>query len=77
MNVTILSTTMVYVKWEKPKRFYKMIDKYTIEFWSKSGEIYGKRETGGGDYEVGLVLLDFSLTVKVAPHECVIRTSQP
>ena len=47
---------MVYVKWEKPKRFYKMIDKYTIEFWSKSGEIYGKRETGGGDYEVGYVL---------------------
>ena len=23
------------------------------------------------------VLLDFSLTVKAAPHECVIRTSQP
>ena len=23
------------------------------------------------------VLLDFSLTVKEAPHECVIRTSQP
>ena len=24
-----------------------------------------------------VVLLDFSLTVKAAPHECVIRTSQP
>ena len=24
-----------------------------------------------------LVLLDFSLTVKAAPHECVIRTGQP
>ena len=24
-----------------------------------------------------IVLLDFSLTVKSAPHECVIRTSQP
>ena len=24
-----------------------------------------------------LVSLDFSLTVKAAPHECVIRTSQP
>ena len=24
-----------------------------------------------------IVLLDFSLTVKAAPHECVIRTSQP
>ena len=23
------------------------------------------------------VLLDFSVTVKAAPHECVIRTSQP
>ena len=23
------------------------------------------------------VLLDFALTVKAAPHECVIRTSQP
>ena len=23
-----------------------------------------------------MVLLDFSLTVKAAPHECVIRTSQ-
>ena len=29
----------------------------------------------GIDYK--LVLLDFSLTVKAAPHECVIRTSQP
>ena len=28
---------------------------------------------------VGLrpALLDFSLTVKAAPHECIIRTSQP
>ena len=24
-----------------------------------------------------MVLLDFSLTVKAAPHECLIRTSQP
>ena len=24
-----------------------------------------------------LVLLDFSFTVKAAPHECVIRTGQP
>ena len=24
-----------------------------------------------------MVLLDFSLTIKAAPHECVIRTSQP
>ena len=24
-----------------------------------------------------MLLLDFSLTVKAAPHECVIRTSQP
>ena len=24
-----------------------------------------------------LLLLDFSLTVKAAPHECVIRTGQP
>ena len=24
-----------------------------------------------------LILLDFSLTVQAAPHECVIRTSQP
>ena len=24
-----------------------------------------------------IILLDFSLTVKAAPHECVIRTSQP
>ena len=23
------------------------------------------------------LLLDFSLTVKAAPHECVIRTNQP
>ena len=27
--------------------------------------------------EVCIVLLDFSLTVKAAPHECVIRTIQP
>ena len=26
---------------------------------------------------VRLVLFDFSLTVKAAPHECVVRTSQP
>ena len=25
----------------------------------------------------GQILLDFSLTVEAAPHECVIRTSQP
>ena len=24
-----------------------------------------------------MVFFDFSLTVKAAPHECVIRTSQP
>ena len=24
-----------------------------------------------------VVLLDFSLTAKAVPHECVIRTSQP
>ena len=23
------------------------------------------------------ILFDFSLTVKVAPHECVVRTGQP
>ena len=28
-------------------------------------------------YFIQVVLLDFSLTVKAAPHECVIRTSQP
>ena len=28
-------------------------------------------------YNVNRILLDFSLTVKAAPHECVIRTSQP
>ena len=28
-------------------------------------------------YENIRVLLDFSLTVKAAPHECVIRTGQP
>ena len=26
---------------------------------------------------VRAILLDFSLTVKAAPHKCVIRTSQP
>ena len=26
---------------------------------------------------VSLLLLDFSLTGKAAPHECVIRTSKP
>ena len=30
-----------------------------------------------GIWCVSGVLLDFSLTVKAAPHECVIRTSQP
>ena len=27
-------------------------------------------------YQLHFVLLDFSLTVKAAPHECVISTSQ-
>ena len=26
---------------------------------------------------VRIIFFDFSLTVKVAPHECVIRTGQP
>ena len=26
---------------------------------------------------LGVVFFDFSLTVKAAPHECVIRTGQP
>ena len=28
-------------------------------------------------YDLHILLLDFSLTVKAAPHECEIRTSQP
>ena len=28
-------------------------------------------------YATHQLLLDFSLNVKAAPHECVIRTSQP
>ena len=28
-------------------------------------------------YMYALVLLDFLVTVKAAPHECVIRTGQP
>ena len=31
----------------------------------------------GKIYAYPFVLLDISLTVKAAPHECVIRTSQP
>ena len=34
------------------------------------------RFTLGNQYTAH-VLLDFSLTVKAAPHECVIRTGQP
>ena len=29
------------------------------------------------DVPVFVVFLDFTLTVKAAPHECVIRTGQP
>ena len=36
--------------------------------------VYGKQKK---NHLPILVLLDFSLTVKAAPHECVIRTSQP
>ena len=32
---------------------------------------------GALEFSLLHVLLDFSLTVKAAPHECVIRTSQP
>ena len=28
-------------------------------------------------YVLPNILLDFSLTIKAAPHKCVIRTSQP
>ena len=40
----------------------------------------GENGEGNSRFLVGApseVLLDFSLTVKAAPHECVIRTSQP
>ena len=48
---------MVYVQWEKPKKFYKMIDMYVIRYWSKSGEIFGERQAGGGDLEVIMVFI--------------------
>ena len=41
-------------------------------FFYKSHLIFGCSEP---NYAV--VLLDFSLTVKAAPHKCEIRTSQP
>ena len=32
---------------------------------------------GNSTFEAQCLLLEFSLTVKAAPHECVIRTGQP
>ena len=40
----------------------------------QSGFTYFARDS---KYSCFLLLLDFTLTVKAAPHECVIRTSQP
>ena len=34
-------------------------------------------ETYAPENSFYIVLLDFSLSVKAAPHECVIRTGQP
>ena len=44
------------------KKVFSMSLSITLVFWSR-------RSTS-------LILLDFSLSVKAAPHECVIRTGQ-
>ena len=39
-------------------------------------KIYKYMEHAQLSYDVTCILLDFSLTVKAAPHECVIKTGQ-
>ena len=48
---------------EKVKEYCDMLT-VLVQLWSD-------------EYDTYCILFDFSLTVKAAPHECVIRTGQP
>ena len=49
----------------------------TNNIFSRANLVDGVNSFIAGKTDHSSVLLDFSLTVKAAPHECVIRTSQP
>ena len=51
-NLTTISTTMIYLKWEKPEIIYWRVDMYVIRFRSRSGEIFGERQVSGKLLEV-------------------------
>ena len=50
---------------------------YTMFCPSIRGDNIRALVSGLSSAQLKRVLLDFSLTVKAAPHECVIRDSQP
>ena len=50
---------------------------FTVPDVFLSLEICMLRANGVEHWSCQTILLDFSLSVKAAPHECVIRTSQP
>ena len=59
---------------------YKQITNLTICFTRQYTEFASLNANGEINYwacYILLVLLDFSLTVRAVPHECVIRTSHP
>ena len=54
---------------------YCSIEELFEKFLQRLEEDYNVQDYTGNLVEQ--VLLDFLLTVKVTPHECVIRTGQP
>ena len=55
----------------------KKIKKY--QSWTPTDKLSGSVHVHAQPRETyfNMVFFDFSLTVKAAPHECVIRTGQP
>ena len=60
-------------KWRSLLRVMNKLHTWIGSHWNH--HITRLEEKSIGTYCI--ILLDFSLTVKAAPHECVIRTSQP
>lgn len=55
LNVTVLSTTSIYLQWRRPKIVFRKLDMYVIRFRSLSGEIFGERQVNGDEVEKVLV----------------------
>ena len=51
-NVTAVSSTSLYVQWEKPETWYNNIDNYIIRYRTKSGETSEEKQVGGEVHDV-------------------------